>query len=422
MKKHEIILILLLIPAYLLSQDTLSLQYCLESAIQHHPRNADEEIIREIGKKKLLNYRNNWYPTFDLSGQISYQSDVITIGENISIPNIEFPEPPQDQYKINLELNQTLYDGGRTKLLRSIEEANMQTELKQLESDLYQRKSLIKDLYFNILILQKNIKILGIQEDQLLNTLKILSAGREEGTVLSSDVDLIHVERLKLQQEISGLKSQRQAVLDVMEMETGIALDSQSFFKSTNFGDTQSEGFNRPEIQMLNEKKEVLTKSAELISRQRYPRAFAFGQLGYGNPGLNMLNDEFESYYYIGAGLKWNIWDWNQTNREKQIIGLQKELIDHQKMGLIRELNEGQIRYQASIALKKENIEKYQEMLSLRETITSSFKSRLNEGTIRTIDFLEVLNDEKITRIKLSTEQILLQKAIADHVFISGDL
>ncbi|MDE0537080.1 TolC family protein, partial [Tenacibaculum sp. L6] len=56
---------------------------------------------------------------------------------------------------------------------------------------------------------------------------------------------------------------------------------------------------------------------------------FATG--GYGNPGLNMLEHEFTSYYIVGLKLNWNVFDWNGNKKQRQALDYSKELIDNQE-------------------------------------------------------------------------------------------
>ena len=39
-----------------------------------------------------------------------------------------------------------------------------------------------------------------------------------------------------------------------------------------------------------------------------------------GNPGLTMINNEWNPYFIIGAKLTWSIWDKNNTKRNKEIL------------------------------------------------------------------------------------------------------
>ena len=46
-------------------------------------------------------------------------------------------------------------------------------------------------------------------------------------------------------------------------------------------------------------------------------------EFGIKREELDDLNDNFDSYYMIGARLYWNIWDWGKVKREKQVFNIQ---------------------------------------------------------------------------------------------------
>jgi len=83
---------------------------------------------------------------------------------------------------------------------------------------------------------------------------------------------------------------------------------------------------------MFDLRKEQLTAGIKLSESKRMPKAFGFATLGYGNPpGSNFFRNEFAPYYILGAGIKWNIFDWNKVKNEKQIVSLQQRIIDDRK-------------------------------------------------------------------------------------------
>ena len=68
-----------------------------------------------------------------------------------------------------------------------------------------------------------------------------------------------------------------------------------------------------------------------LISKNNYPKINAFGQAGYGNTGLNMLNNSFQTFYLFGVKANWNVFDWNKTKNEKQALSISNEIITTEK-------------------------------------------------------------------------------------------
>jgi outer membrane protein TolC len=135
-----------------------------------------------------------------------------------------------------------------------------------------------------------------------------------------------------------------------------------------------------------------------------------------------MLANNFDTYYFAGAGVKWNIWDWNKTNREKEILQIKSQMIDSQKEIFENTIENALITQNADIAIHKSNMENYQRILGLRKKISSTYASQLEKGTIRTIDYLNVLDEEKKASISLANEEVLYQKSIAMYRFYQGKL
>ena len=79
------------------------------------------------------------------------------------------------------------------------------------------------------------------------------------------------------------------------------------------------------------------------------PVLYAFGQTGYGKPGYNMMNQDWDFYYMVGAGLRWNIWDWSIPENEKQVIGYQQQLLQNQRATFDKELESQLVQEEAKI-------------------------------------------------------------------------
>ena len=129
--------ILLLISGMVWAQNTFTLTQCHQLALENAPRTGDKELIRQIGDLKVDQAGTAWYPSMSLNGKISYQSDVVTVTLTDPTIPVEFPQIPHDQYGLNLDLTQNLYDGGITKSKKSYEQAMTETDLQKVEVDLY---------------------------------------------------------------------------------------------------------------------------------------------------------------------------------------------------------------------------------------------------------------------------------------------
>lgn len=63
---------------------------------------------------------------------------------------------------------------------------------------------------------------------------------------------------------------------------------------------------NRPELRWYDAQGEQLRQQEAALNTRLMPRFGLFVQGAYGNPGLNMLKDEFNAYYMAGVRMSWN--------------------------------------------------------------------------------------------------------------------
>ena len=93
------------------------------------------------------------YPQFNVNGTATYQSAVT----NISIPpingyKIAIPAVPKDQYKLYGEISQTITGFGINRQQREISNTDAALQEQNLNTDLYQLKDRINQLYFGALL------------------------------------------------------------------------------------------------------------------------------------------------------------------------------------------------------------------------------------------------------------------------------
>ena len=91
------------------AQDTLSLQRCYQLMEELHPEEQSRIYAENIRQLKQENLNTAFLPQFAVNGQATYQSDVMSIP--IESPAFSIPDIPKDQYKIQLEVSQLIYDG-----------------------------------------------------------------------------------------------------------------------------------------------------------------------------------------------------------------------------------------------------------------------------------------------------------------------
>ena len=178
----------------------------------------------------------------------------------------------------------------------------------------------------------------------------------------------------------------------------------------------------RPELQLFDLKKQQLSASLDVIQSKRMPKAFGFATVGYGNPpGMDFFNDSFDTYYILGGGIKWNIFDWNKAKNEKQLISLQQTIIENRKKDLSDNFQRLLDSKNTEIATLNGLIESDIKIIALRKNITASAESQYENGSITATELLNELNSEKQAMINLEIHKINLALAKIEYMNISGN-
>jgi len=420
--KTRVSIIFLLISATLFAQESVSLFECHQLAIENAPRLKDRELIQEIGDLKTEQAGTNWYPTLDLNGKVSYQSDVVTVAlANENVP-VKFPEVPHDQYGFNLDVSQTIYDGGITKQLKNYEQAAIAADIQQVEVDLYGLKGKVNQYFFAVLALQENMKNLEVHQETLKARHEVVKLAVDQGAMLSSDAKVIEVEVLKIKQSMLEVESRKKSYLDALQVLCGEQFYKDVELERPRFEEVGVDEIARPEHHLFDLKDASMEAGKELIERKRMPVLFAYGQTGYGKPGYNVLSGEWDFYYMVGAGVRWNIWDWNSSNRERQVIEQQQMILKNQRSTFDKEIESLRVQEEANIEQYKKSMMLEEEVLRLREEISSDAALKLENGTLTASDYISELNKESISRINLAMHQVNLMKSYASYLNLLGNL
>lgn len=420
MKTINLLFIGLLFPIHLLmAQETVTLEQCQTWARQSHPVLKQLEIYQQIMELKNDNNSTTYLPQVNLNGQVTYQSDVTQLP--IKLPGVTVPLLSKDQYKIYLDFRQTIWDGGISKSKELINNAENAGNQQQVEVELYQVKEKVNQFFFNSFLIQENLKVLEKKMETLSERKKQLVSAVNNGMVLSSELDQLLAELIKTNQSIIELKSNQETVLSGLSILTGKTNEQIQNLALTEIIIEPEKPLKRPELDLFSKQNELLNANSEILQKQRNPKLFGFGQAGYGKPGMNMLNSEFDTYYLVGLGFSWNVLDWKTTSRQKQMIKLQQDIVQTKQESFIRNIDLAADQQSKRINHITELLKGDQELIQIRERITKSSSSKLENGSITTADYIQDLNAETTARMMLETHKIMLKEAMINLENIRGN-
>jgi outer membrane protein TolC len=324
---------------------------------------------------------------------------------------MNIPNADKDQYKIYLDLKQTIWDGGLSKAKELINDTENAGNQSQIEVELYQVKEKVDQFYFTSFLIQENLKIIEKKTETLTERQKILESAVKNGMVLASELDQLLAEQIKTDQLVLELKSNRETVLSALAIMTGKESNQMQNLVLTAEPTLPDKPMMRPELDLFAKQNELLNANSEILKKQRNPKLFGFGQAGYGKPGLNMLNNEFDTYYLVGLGFNWNVLDWKNTSRQRQVLKLQQEIVQTRQENFVRNIDLASDQQNKQIDQLTQLLKSDQELIQVRERITKTSASKLENGTITTADYIQDLNAETTAKLMLETRKIQLKEA-----------
>jgi outer membrane protein TolC len=426
MNRYAFLLLFLIASSIVYGQsDTLTLFDCYKQAEKTYPLARQAGMLEKSNELKIKNLNKNYLPQLNLNGSASLQSDVTELKLNLppQFSFIQFPQISKDMYKVTVDVNQSIYDGNVTGYQKKLETYNLQSDEKSLQVELYQLKDRISQTYFSIFILQQNEDILNSNKDQLKSKLKEIESAVSNGAMLSSNADALKVELLKIDQQLIEIQADRSTAFKVLSelTSTTIPETSKMVLPQVSISSTVFED-KRPELQLYNILQMKTGVMKDMVNTRWNPKFYAFGQAGYGRPGLNMLSNDFTPWWIIGAKLTWNIWNWNQSKNERKIYAIQDDIIGTQK-----ETFEKNLKIQADNGLSEIEklsvlLQKDEEIIALRIRITHSASSQLDNGVITSSDYIARLNEETMAKLALELHRIQLVKAKISYLFTLGKL
>lgn len=409
--KKIIVIICLAIPIFAEAQATLSLEDCYALANTNYPLAKQNALLQQKSDLETEALNTGKLPKIDLNAQATYQSAVTQLP--IALPNVTINPPNKDQYKATVDFSQLLYNGGLIDASAKIKEAQTKLQQQQTEVSLYQLKSRINQLYFSALLLQERHNLLADKDKQLDSKIKEVKAGVKFGAILPASEKVLEAEKIKIKQQLTEIRFDKKRALQSLSLLTYSTIDEKVTLvqpKNTTVYTTEN---NRPELKLFDLQNEQINLSKSLITKNNLPKVNAFGQAGYGNPGLNMLDNSFQPFYVVGVKANWNVFDWNKSKTEQQALTVSEAIVTTEKETF--ELNTKLQLQEMENEIKKteEIITTDFEIIDLREYVVKSSDAQLKNGVITASEYLVELTNlfEAKTNEKLHQIQLALAKA-----------
>lgn len=396
-----------------LPDDSLTFSSVVQQVIDNYPSIVKAQKEIDAANAHINLAKSAYYPDININGSYTriapvQEFDLSALGLGLMKMN------PADNYSIALNLNQLIYDFGRTSKNKNIQESNKMVSELALEQTKQQISLAAAVTFYNIAFLQQAIKI----KDEELATLqqhldfvqKKLAAGTStQYEVLSTQVRISTIENQKTDIETS-LATQ----ISQLNSFLGRSQQMQLFVKSEMLPDrilettenlTQTALENRIELKIAEEKKHTSEQKLGLLNAQYLPSLNLMAEGGWKNGMIPDIN-KFTANYAVGAGLKIPIFDQGRTMYNKRATKSEIEANEQDIELTKREIANSVTESKSSIEAAQKKVQQSKMQLQQAQQAYKLAETSYQAGSITNLDLLDSYTNLADTKLSLFKAEI----------------
>lgn len=403
-----------------------TLEECQQAAEKNYPIIKQYGLIAQTTELTVKNIQKGWLPQITASAQATYQSDVVSWPENMQRMyqqmGLDMKGLTKDQYKIGVDFQQIIYDGGAIGSQRSIARQEGKVQEAQTEANLYQVRKRVNEMYFSLLLLDEQIRLNDDVKALLLSSEKKLAVMVKGGTAATSDFDNVKAERLSVTQQNESLKSQRQMLQRMLSVFCGIEVNNPEKPAAVEASASAS---NRPEIRLFDNQLKLAEVQEKALNTKLRPTLGLYAQGYYGYPGLNMFEDMISRKWslngIVGIKLSWNVGALYTHKNDKAKLKAQRELIENAREVFLFNNNMEQIQQTENVSRYRTMMQGDDEIIALRTNVRKAAESKLAHGIIDVNSLLREINNENAAKTQQAIHEIDMLKEMYNLKYTNNE-
>ena len=422
----KIVIALLMLPMSALGQ---TLDECQQAAEKNYPLIQQYGLIEKTTRLTIVNIQKGWLPQVSAQAQATYQSDVTAwpneMKTMMSGMGIDMQGLTKDQYRVGIDVQQTIYDGGVIGSQKRIAREQGKVQTAQNEVNIYHVRKRVNEMYFGLLLIDEQIKLNNDLQTMLAGNENKLESMTKRGTAAESDLQSVKAERLNAVQKATELASQKQMLQRMLSTFCGMEVtEVRKPQVKADGGGVMAEN-RRPELKALDAQLSVLNAQEKTLNAALMPKVGVFAQGFYGYPGMNMFEDMMRHKWswngIIGARITWNIGALYTRKNDKAKLQLQRNMTENSREVFLFNNYLDQIQQNEDIARYQKLMAQDGEIISLRQAVRKAAESKLAHGIIDVNDLVREINQENAACVQQSVHEIEMLKEIYDNKYTTNN-
>jgi len=401
------------------AKDSLRLAALLASMERSDRRAAQLPLLAEQSALRARSLDAERLPAVSTLAVGQYVSDVPSIAGGA-------PLVPYQQYDASLTVRQRLWDPTRG-ARRGVEQAQFEESEARVRSALWQERQAVSDAFFAALALDAERSSLAASITDLEARRQVAAQRVAAGLALPSEAALFEAELLRRRQSVDAVESDRRATVTVLASLSGISIDATAPVALPDLANdvaaaraVRDARRDRPEYAQFDASRAALAERAETVARQDLPRVSAFGRTGYGRPGINPLNQDFQHYWLAGVQVEWVPWTWGSSRRDREVQYLQSQILHREEMAFTAQLERAATRDLATIDRLERALAADDAIIALHERVLAETARRHEEGAVTAAEYVDRETDLLAARIARDLHRVRLAEARARFLTTLG--
>jgi len=412
-----------------LATDSLSLNSIISEVVQNHPmvKKALEDINNsdaKIGYAKSATLPN-----------VEFASSYSRIGPiaEITIPNMgSFSLMPHDNYSAAFNVNQTLYDFGKTEKNISLEKQGKELNIQTVEQVRQKLAQAVISNYYVLLYIQEAMKIKDEQLNTLNEHLRFIQKKLETGSATQYEILTTQVRISVIENQKTDLETVKQVQIYQLNSLLGKPVTSSEQVKNelnVSLPNLQSEALiaaalqNRDEMKLAGEKAKLAEMRYNITGSQNNPVLSGFLSGGLKNGYIPYMYDP-KANFVAGIGIKVPIFD-GKRKMYNQIQAKSAIQINDQETEIVRRnIVEEVVESQSNLLASQKKVD--QSELQLRQAMQAYAlaKVRFDSGVITNLELLEgstAVSESRLmllkSKIDFTVNVFKLKSAIGERLY-----
>jgi outer membrane protein TolC len=405
--------------------DSLRLSALQTEALAADPRRRQLELQSRVTAASLRSLEAERLPSISGTGLAQYQSAVTHIA--IPFPGITIPTPPNNTIDARVNAQESILDP-TLRPREALEQARLEESRAQIRTTLYTLRQDVNEAFFSALLGQERAAQVEATIADLAARLRETETRRREGAATPGDTAAIAATLLQRRQDLAQIRADRRAALNRLSDLVGRPIPDSTPLAPPAADANAARALEapldslraRPEYAQFTAARERLARQEAVVAAQDKPRLSAFGRLGYGRPGLNMLSSEFQSYWIAGVQVQWAPWNWGTTARDREALELQRDIVASNEAAFTASLRRGLQQSLATMQRLDTTLALDDRIVALREQVEREAAAKLREGVITAAEYADRASELLAARLARAQHRVEAAQARATYLTTTG--